>query len=101
MPLTNGFIDIINVVHERDWRKDGCGLDELGIVCERAVICISEQFIPFIHDDDRNVKIFVDHMRELVRADSFSDSENGFLIKISDVLQGSSPLYCCDIICKI
>ena len=31
MPLTNGFIDIINVVHERDWRKDGCGLDELGI----------------------------------------------------------------------
>ena len=31
MPLTNGFIDIINVVHEKDWRKEGCGLDELGI----------------------------------------------------------------------
>ena len=31
MPLTNGFIDIINVVHEKDWRAEGCGLDELGI----------------------------------------------------------------------
>ena len=31
MPLTNGFIDIINVVHEKDWRALGCGLDELGI----------------------------------------------------------------------
>ena len=31
MPLTNGFIDIINVVHEKDWRKEGCGLEELGI----------------------------------------------------------------------
>lgn len=31
MPLTNGFIDIINVVHGKDWRKEGCGLEELGI----------------------------------------------------------------------
>lgn len=31
MPLTNGFIDIINVVHEKDWRREGCSLDELGI----------------------------------------------------------------------
>ena len=31
MPLTNGFIDIINIVHEKDWRKEGCGLEELGI----------------------------------------------------------------------
>ena len=31
MPLTNGFIDIINVVHEKDWRALGCGLEELGI----------------------------------------------------------------------
>ena len=31
MPLTNGFIDIINVVHEKDWRANGCGLEELGI----------------------------------------------------------------------
>lgn len=31
MPLTNGFIDIINVVHEKDWRAEGCGLEELGI----------------------------------------------------------------------
>ena len=23
MPLTNGFIDIINVVHEKDWRENG------------------------------------------------------------------------------
>lgn len=31
MPLTSGFIDIIGVVHGKDWRKEGCGLDELGI----------------------------------------------------------------------
>ena len=31
MPLTNGFIDIINVVHEKDWRKEGCGAEDLGI----------------------------------------------------------------------
>ena len=31
MPLTNAVIDIINVVHEKDWRRDGCGLEELGI----------------------------------------------------------------------
>lgn len=31
MPLTNGFIDIINVVHGTDWRKEGCGAEELGI----------------------------------------------------------------------
>lgn len=31
MPLTNGFIDIINVVHEKDWRAEGCGAEELGI----------------------------------------------------------------------
>ena len=31
MPLTNGFIDIINVVHERDWRKEGRSLEDLGI----------------------------------------------------------------------
>ena len=27
----NGFIDIINVVHERDWRKEGRSLSDLGI----------------------------------------------------------------------
>jgi len=32
MPLTNGFIDIINVVHERDWRKEGRSAEDLGIV---------------------------------------------------------------------
>ncbi|MFQ8690870.1 MAG: NAD/NADP octopine/nopaline dehydrogenase, partial [Blautia sp.] len=31
MPLTNGFIDIINVVHGTDWRTEGCGAEELGI----------------------------------------------------------------------
>lgn len=31
MPLTNGFIDIINVVHGRDWRKEGLCADEMGI----------------------------------------------------------------------
>ena len=31
MPLTNGFIDIINVVHEKDWRKEGRSLEDLGI----------------------------------------------------------------------
>lgn len=31
MPLTNGFIDIINVVHEKDWRKEGRNLEQLGI----------------------------------------------------------------------
>lgn len=31
MPLTNGFIDIINVVHEKDWRKEGRSLEQLGI----------------------------------------------------------------------
>ena len=31
MPLTNGFIDIINVVHNKDWRALGCSLEELGI----------------------------------------------------------------------
>lgn len=31
MPLTNGFIDIINVVHERDWRKEGRSAEDLGI----------------------------------------------------------------------
>ncbi len=31
MPLTNGFIDIINVVHEKDWRKEGCVADDLGL----------------------------------------------------------------------
>lgn len=31
MPLINGFIDMINVVHERDWRKEGLNADEMGI----------------------------------------------------------------------
>ncbi|MCQ2455445.1 MAG: hypothetical protein MJ090_04840 [Clostridia bacterium] len=31
MPLTNGFIDIINVVHEKDWRKEERSLEQLGI----------------------------------------------------------------------
>ncbi len=31
MPITNGFIDIINIVHEKDWRKEGRGLEDLGI----------------------------------------------------------------------
>lgn len=31
MPLTNGFIDIINVVHEKDWRAEGRNLEQLGI----------------------------------------------------------------------
>ncbi len=31
MPLTNGFIDIINVVHGKDWRKEGRDAEGLGI----------------------------------------------------------------------
>lgn len=31
MPLTNGFIDIINVVHGKDWRMEGCDTADLGI----------------------------------------------------------------------
>ena len=31
MPLTNGFIDIINVVHEKDWRAEGRSAADLGI----------------------------------------------------------------------
>ena len=31
MPLTNGFIDIINVVHGKDWRMEGCDAADLGI----------------------------------------------------------------------
>ncbi len=31
MPLTNGFIDIINVVHEKDWREEGRSAEDLGI----------------------------------------------------------------------
>lgn len=31
MPLTNGFIDIINVVHEKDWRENGLTAEMMGI----------------------------------------------------------------------
>lgn len=31
MPLTNGFIDIINVVHNRDWRQEGRSAEDLGL----------------------------------------------------------------------
>ncbi len=31
MPLTNGFIDIINVVHEKNWRTLGRSVEDLGI----------------------------------------------------------------------
>ena len=31
MPLTNGFIDIINTVHAKDWRALGRNLKQLGI----------------------------------------------------------------------
>lgn len=31
MPLTNGFIDIMNIVHEKDWRKLGRNTEDLGI----------------------------------------------------------------------
>ena len=31
MPLTDAYIDIINVVHEKDWRKAGLTAEEMGI----------------------------------------------------------------------
>lgn len=44
MPLTNGFIDIINVVHGKDWRSEGCGAEELGIATMNK-----EQLLNYVH----------------------------------------------------
>lgn len=49
MPLTNGFIDIINVVHEKDWRKDGYSLETLGIAG-----MTKNQLLSYVQTGNRN-----------------------------------------------
>ena len=36
MPLTNALISIISVVHQTDWRKEGCTAEMLGIAGMRV-----------------------------------------------------------------
>lgn len=49
MPLTNGFIDIINVVHEKNWRKEGCGAEDLGLAG-----MTKEQLLRYVYDGSRD-----------------------------------------------